>query len=313
MRKLFLVLATLWGLAFTGCSSNGVLIYLGDSDVPIKITNQSQTLSQALASKGLKISEIKNKYQPSIPWDSKLLGNSKVELVEKLKVTLVVKGQKKGTYQTAEPTVAAFLKEQRLNLVQGDHVQVPLNKELKENMVIYVDRTEQKVRKEVIDIPFDVKEEINPQLIAGAKETKVEGKVGKELYQVIEKYFNGKPVLKNGKRVVTRKRISLIKKPVTKIVSVGTNRSFSTLKVSTTAYSYTGSRTATGKKPKKGTIAVDPRVIPLGTRLYIPGYGYGVAEDTGGAIKGRIIDLFFHSRSEAMRWGRRTVTIRIVR
>ncbi|MFB3093406.1 MAG: 3D domain-containing protein, partial [Dehalococcoidia bacterium] len=49
--------------------------------------------------------------------------------------------------------------------------------------------------------------------------------------------------------------------------------------------------TATGTTVQKGTVAVDPSVIPLGTRMYIPGYGYGVAEDTGGAIIGNIIDL----------------------
>ena len=51
--------------------------------------------------------------------------------------------------------------------------------------------------------------------------------------------------------------------------------------------------TATGTVPHYGTVAVDPSVIPLGTKMYIPGYGIGTAEDTGGAIKGNIIDLFY--------------------
>jgi len=51
-----------------------------------------------------------------------------------------------------------------------------------------------------------------------------------------------------------------------------------------TAYCYTGNRTATGTWPSRGTIAVDPEVIPLGTRLHIEGYGEGIAEDTGGPI-----------------------------
>jgi 3D (Asp-Asp-Asp) domain-containing protein len=58
-----------------------------------------------------------------------------------------------------------------------------------------------------------------------------------------------------------------------------------------TAASAGGGNTATGTVVRKGTVAVDPRVIPLGTRMYIPGYGYGVAEDTGGAVIGNIIDL----------------------
>jgi 3D (Asp-Asp-Asp) domain-containing protein len=58
-------------------------------------------------------------------------------------------------------------------------------------------------------------------------------------------------------------------------------------------------------------VAVDPAVIPLGTRLSIPGYGQGVAADTGGAIIGARIDLWFSSNAEAMAWGRRTVTISV--
>jgi len=70
--------------------------------------------------------------------------------------------------------------------------------------------------------------------------------------------------------------------------------------------------TATGARAKRGVIAVDPRVIPLGTRVYIPGYGYAVARDTGGAIKGRRIDLCFDTVAECYRWGRRNVTIIIL-
>ena len=62
---------------------------------------------------------------------------------------------------------------------------------------------------------------------------------------------------------------------------------------------------------KTGTVAVDPRFIPLGTRLYIEGYGYGVAADTGGAIKGRKIDVFFEDRQAALNWGRRSVVVNV--
>jgi len=59
--------------------------------------------------------------------------------------------------------------------------------------------------------------------------------------------------------------------------------------------------TATGTTVRKGTVAVDPSVIPLGTRMYIPGYGYGVAEDTGGAVIGNIIDLGY-GPNDVMDW-----------
>ncbi len=58
-------------------------------------------------------------------------------------------------------------------------------------------------------------------------------------------------------------------------------------------------------------IAVDPSVIPLGTRVFVPGYGPAVAADVGTAIKGNIIDLWMPSTADALAWGRRTVTITI--
>jgi peptidoglycan hydrolase CwlO-like protein len=60
------------------------------------------------------------------------------------------------------------------------------------------------------------------------------------------------------------------------------------------------------------TVAVDPRVIRPGARLYVDGYGYAVADDTGGDIIGNRIDLFFSSKQDALNWGRRTVTVHIL-
>ena len=76
--------------------------------------------------------------------------------------------------------------------------------------------------------------------------------------------------------------------------------------------------TATGIKAKKGVIAVDPRVIPLGTRVYIeipgktPDYGYAVAADVGGGIKGNRVDLYYESKADAMNFGRRNVKVYIL-
>ena len=78
--------------------------------------------------------------------------------------------------------------------------------------------------------------------------------------------------------------------------------------VSTTGYSLSG-RTATGIPVGWGVVAVDPSVIPLGTHLSIPGYGEAVAADTGGAVRGAMIDLWFPTLAQARAWGRRTVTI----
>lgn len=72
-------------------------------------------------------------------------------------------------------------------------------------------------------------------------------------------------------------------------------------------------RTATGRRASYGVVAVDPRVIPLHTLLFVEGYGFAVAADTGGAIKGNIIDVCLPTNAECRQWGRRHVTVHIFR
>jgi 3D (Asp-Asp-Asp) domain-containing protein len=81
------------------------------------------------------------------------------------------------------------------------------------------------------------------------------------------------------------------------------------LVVSATCYDLPG-HTATGMPVGQGVVAVDPSVIPLGTRLYVPGYGNGVAADVGGGIQGATIDLWM-TPTQCAAWGRRTVTITV--
>lgn len=81
---------------------------------------------------------------------------------------------------------------------------------------------------------------------------------------------------------------------------------------------YTGDTiTYTGTTPVRdpngiSTIAVDPSIIPLGSKVYIPGYGEAIAADTGGAIKGNRVDLFLNSENECINWGRQNATLYIL-
>ena len=90
-------------------------------------------------------------------------------------------------------------------------------------------------------------------------------------------------------------------------------RAVRTHNMEATAYTWTGSRTATGTWPSRGTVAVDPRVIPLGSELYVEGYGPTVAADTGGDIKGQRIDLYMESYEEAIQFGRRQVLVEVLK
>ena len=97
--------------------------------------------------------------------------------------------------------------------------------------------------------------------------------------------------------------------------SAEVSRSSRSTIMNATAYSAydpgNGSYTAQGHLLRHGLVAVDPNVIPLGTRLYIPGYGFAIADDVGGSIYGNRIDLAFDSHGEAMQFGRQTVTVYI--
>ncbi|WP_461203279.1 3D domain-containing protein [Enterococcus sp. N342-3-1-2] len=104
-------------------------------------------------------------------------------------------------------------------------------------------------------------------------------------------------------------------------VTDASDYSGTTLTMESTAYSSDpadtlggGTVTATGQNLLENpmAVAVDPSVIPLGTRLYVEGYGEAIASDTGGAIKGNIIDVHFPTNSQAEQWGRRTVKVTIL-
>ena len=104
----------------------------------------------------------------------------------------------------------------------------------------------------------------------------------------------------------------LKKESSSNVKTSSTNINGKHIKSVATAYSG-GGKTATGTVPKWGTIAVDPKVIPYGTKVYIPQFNKTfIAEDCGGAIKGNKIDIYMNSKQECINWGRRTIDIYIV-
>jgi len=175
-------------------------------------------------------------------------------------------------------------------------------------------------------IPFTTLRKSTAELRSGTSKTVQAGKAGEKLvkYRVYSK----------GDEEIRRETLSstVLHNPVQEVVKVGTSAPkrfasrggyFSGGKViSMIATGYSASaaenggnssgRSATGLKIGHGVVAVDPHFIPLGTRLYIEGYGYAVAADTGGAIKGNRIDLGHDTRHEANSVGRRSVKVRIL-
>jgi 3D (Asp-Asp-Asp) domain-containing protein len=70
-------------------------------------------------------------------------------------------------------------------------------------------------------------------------------------------------------------------------------------------------RTSSGHMVHPGTVAADPKVFPSGTKFYIPGYGWGIAEDIGGGINGRELDLYFRWNRSAVKWGNQTKRVKV--
>jgi 3D (Asp-Asp-Asp) domain-containing protein len=119
------------------------------------------------------------------------------------------------------------------------------------------------------------------------------------------------------KQVLKVKKTSTAAKPKAKTSS--SSKKYKTITVKATAYTANckgcSGITASGlnlkKNPNVKAISVDPKVIPLGTKVHVEGYGDAIAADKGGAIKGNKIDVFYSSHSKAINWGRKTVKVKI--
>ncbi|MBS1724237.1 MAG: 3D domain-containing protein [Armatimonadetes bacterium] len=172
-------------------------------------------------------------------------------------------------------------------------------------------------RTEVKKLPKDVQYVFDRAVGTGRLKKMDDGEDGEIRTVVQEVQFGGKTVAKGNVSVKrTEPRPTLMAMGRT---GYGTSRgAFNRSKVMTvvaTAYTpYDGSatgHTATGRKAKYGVIAVDPRVIPLGSLVFVEGYGFAIAADTGGAIKGNRIDVCFTSASQVNNWGRKKVVIHV--
>lgn len=244
-------------------------------------------------------------------------------------------------------TVADALVAAGLDPSVGLHVMPPVDAQLSKDMTITATDLFVRIVREDGELPFQVIEELDPTLLQGKTKVVQEGEPGSGI-RVYE-------VLMVGETETTRtvKAEEVIVPPVPQIVRVGTRVPIPT---SRPGYAYTrAGASASAPAPSSGTqlsvtataytpwdpgcggirvverklssyripegwgiVAVDPSIIPLGTKLYVPGYGYAVAADTGGSIKGAKIDVCFWTGGEgpahtaARAWGRRSVTITIV-
>lgn len=170
-------------------------------------------------------------------------------------------------------------------------------------------------------IPFAIHHQPDSSLAKGKSEIHQRGRAGERMKTVRQLVQNGKVVktIVEGMRVVRKSRPEVIDYGTAHPISRGgpVLQFSKALSVLATAYwpdpAWSNGYTATGVKAKYGIVAVDPRVIPLGTHLYIPGYGFAVAEDTGGGIIGDHIDLCYDTAQQAIDWGAQHITVYILK
>lgn len=252
---------------------------------------------------------------------------------------------------TQKISVRRLLQKNAIALSAMDRVYPGLDASAYPGLFVKIVRVTVKKEKRVFPVPFQTVVRDNPHMLRSQKKVLKDGKAGTEERVTLTYYKNGlktassvlskrivhKPenrIVMMGSAFVLASRYSPVtSNPVTKLSEDKLKTSVTSSKtplpetktdaklmvMSATAYTpfYCGGsksgKTATGIKAKKGVVAVDPRVIPLGTKLYIPGYGYALAADTGSAIKGKRIDLCFNTRKEVSRFGRKKIKVYILK
>lgn len=224
---------------------------------------------------------------------------------------------------TRAHTVGQFIEEQGITFGETAVVTPGKSTPIEEGMEIVVEREKVRVQTRKADLPYDVKVEFTSDLKPGERQVKQAGRNGLVTRDFEVRYFGGE--------MQEEVQISslILEHPQTEIILEGkknqvtdpnTGKSYAFKKkmsMETTAYSdVPGDRwygkTASGMPTFVGMVAVDPRVIPLGTKLYVEGYGVAHAGDTGGAIKGNIIDLFMLNRTQTRAHGRRQRNVYIL-
>lgn len=240
------------------------------------------------------------------------------------------------TYKTSCKTVKELLSDLKIKVDDDDIVIPELDTELKSEGKISIIKVDVKVIEKEVEAPFKTIKKKNKELSHKQSRILVQGVNGKNKVKCKE-YYAGDKLIKE--EVI---HVETIIKPIDQVFEEGTKDVFTNdrgdftsrkaIKMVATAYEAgprsTGKRpgdkgygiTASGARAKRGTVAVDPRVIPLGTKLYIksltpgvPDYGFAIAQDTGGAIKGNKIDLFMDTVWECLQFGRRPVMVYILK
>lgn len=318
-----LIIATCTGMTYA--SPCTVTIH-ETGKVPVKVTTTSISVGKLLAKQGIVLTEDdKINYE----LEDMVTNQSVIKINRAFPVNLTYQGETKEC-KTAAETVADVLEDEGIVLGGGDEVTPSLDAKVNENdHIVVVDHDVQYITVQE-KLPYRTVENENADLAPGERVVVQKGEEGVIEYEYAYRYEDGSEV---ERRLVRELKLS---DPVDEIVEYGPEdvfelgaipaskpSNYSHVKTfQATAYDASpadngiwAGQTSTGMPLVYGVVAVDPRVIPYGTKMYIESadgqyvYGYAIAGDCGGAIKGNKVDLFFPSRSDCYKFGRRNVNI----
>ena len=282
------------------------------------------TVKDVLDEQGINVEE-KDSIEPTL--NEKVEDNGQIILKKAVPVKIIC-GDLEVKVDTSEETVkdvlqseSDLLKDEGIDFCEGLEEEFPdLESKAEGDLTIQVVNVEKHEVKEMETIAYETVVEKDSNLMIGDKEIKTKWSNGQKevTYEVV--YKDGVETNRKATSIRT------ILEPKNEVVLQGTGSILTasrgggsgkkTIICQSTAYSG-HSATASGRTPcrdKNGisTIAVDPTVIPLGSKVYVEGYGYAIAADTGGAIKGNKIDVYFNSSGECSSWGRKQVQVKII-
>ncbi|HWI63546.1 MAG TPA: G5 domain-containing protein [Symbiobacteriaceae bacterium] len=280
-----------------------------------------QELGAALKTHGIQLHE-KDLVTPALATSLAGKKTLTVDVKKATPVTVTVEGKTLEVLTQAK-TVAELLQELSIALQGKDSVTPEPTAEIASGLALKVVRRTEKTEVVQEEIPFEVEREADRRMMMGETKEIQAGAPGLKEIRKVTYYEDGQEV---GAEIIGEEIIS---EPVTQIVAFGTGGVVSrggrdyryTQELDMSATGYTAGKesnpdgngyTYTGMRAVRGVVAVDPRVIPLYTRVYVEGYGPAIAADIGGAIKGYKIDLCFDDLSEALNWGRRPVKVYIL-
>ncbi|SHF15616.1 protein of unknown function [Desulfofundulus australicus DSM 11792] len=313
LLSLCLLLAVVVGsLVFAGYAWAKKDVTLVVDGKEIALETRADRVEDLLKMQGIQLGP-RDRVEPGLA--EPLTEGARVVIKRAVPVSITAGGKTVELLTTAD-TVGEALKEAGITTDKDDIVKPGREEKVHSSMSIRVTNVEQVTREIMVPVPYRVRREADPRLPSGQVKIVQAGRQGKEEQRWVLIYHDGREV----KRVLEASHLVL--RPVDRVVRVGTLQQVSrggrnitysrAIEMVATAYTHTGNNTASGVYPRYGVVAVDPRVIPLGTRLYVEGYGYATALDMGSSIRGNRIDLFMESAAEARRWGVRRVMVYVL-